>query len=80
MATKAISARIEVSILEALEAEQYVSGVNRNMMLNRAAKDYIELLDAIRKCRAMGCSPIESASVRGWLSMVEDKMTIRWYI
>lgn len=80
MAKVAISARIESSILEKLEKEFKVSGVNRNMMLNRAAQDYITLLDLIRLARAKGKEPANYEGIHGWLKYVEFKISQRWHI
>lgn len=80
MAKVAISARIESSILEVIEKEFEVTGVNRNMMLNRAAKDYIKLLDLIRTARSFGKEPADYVGIHVWLGEVERKMRCRWYI
>lgn len=48
---KAISVKIDYSVLHDLEQEVSISGINRNRLINRAIMYYIKTIDAQRKYR-----------------------------
>lgn len=51
---KAISAKLDYEVLEAMEMEREVTGMTRNRMLNVAVMTYCDLQDTIRRMR---CAP-----------------------
>ena len=77
---KMISVRIDLRVLQMLEQEAGVTGIPKNMLINRAIKNYVQIVDIIRRARAIAYKPIDTAAMSGQLKIMEDKMNNRWYI
>lgn len=77
---KPISVRIDLEVLKELEKEAGVTGIPKNMLINRAIKNYIQIVDIIRRARAIKYKPIDTAAMAGQLKIMEDKMNNRWYM
>lgn len=63
-----------------LEQEASVTGITKNMLINRAIKNYVQIVDIIRRSRAIDYKPINTEAMAGQLKIMEDKMNNRWYI
>lgn len=77
---KMISVRIDIGVLQQLEQEAGVTGIPKNMLINRAIKSYVQIVDIIRRARAIDHKPIDTAAMAGQLKIMEDKMNSRWHI
>ena len=77
---KPISVRIDLGVLEQLEAESRATGIPKNMLINRAIKHYVRIVDIIRRTRANGFKPIDTAALSGELKIIADKMNRRYDI
>lgn len=77
---KMISVRIDLGVLDALDKEVAAIGIPRNLLINRAAKNYLELVDIIRAARIRGRNTQDTAAFIKWLEKVEDKKDDTWGI
>lgn len=75
-----ISVRIDLGVLAELESESYATGIPKNMLINRAVKHYLRIVDIIRQAKANGYKPTDTAALSGELKIIEGKMNRRWYI
>lgn len=71
---KLISVRIDLGVLEQLDLETRCTGRARNFMINRSCRDYLELIDIIRRCEAMRESIKDSTAFNNWITRVRGFM------
>lgn len=77
---KMISVRIDLIVLDMLDKEVAAIGISRNMLINRCARDYIMLLNIIRRAKSKGENTMESQDLKDYIEMVEKKKTVTWRI
>ena len=77
---KLISVRIDLGVLMQLDLETRCTGRARNFMINRSCKDYLELIDIIRACEAVGENIKDSTAFNNWLTGVKEKQRHQFII
>lgn len=60
---KAISVKMNYDVLEALNEECYISGVPRNRLINKAVRNYIDMIDENRRSKAHGGGGSSSTNI-----------------
>ena len=66
---KAISAKLDYDVLQAMEAERDVTGMTRNRMLNVSVMVYCDLQDTIRRIRYSTSKDMKEEYLRDFLRM-----------
>lgn len=70
---KPLSARINYNVLQDLDEFCYIEGVPRNMVINRAIKEYLELLDIMHKCSVYRSDFIENSDFLALVRKIDQR-------
>lgn len=76
---KAISVRINDSVLKELNKFCSSTGAKKNRVINRAVHDYLLLIGYLTECAEDGVSPMVDPMVRDWIDNVGRKRGSWWW-
>lgn len=77
---KPISVRIDYCVLSELDNFCFAAAAPRNMVINRAVKEYVQLLNLFSRCNVLGVDYLEDKELREWLSRAEQRRRSWWYM
>lgn len=77
---KPISVRIDYGVLGELDNFCFAAGARRNMVINRAVRDYVRLLDIFSRCSVQGVDFWEDKDFIEWCRKARNDRRCWWRI